>query len=123
MTNKEISALASTLNRCTFKSLGQELFLPMIDFIGSINSANETYEKKQKDIVKHLGLTINSAGNITVTDASMADKLNEALTELSNEVFEIVSVELDINAFQSLSDENPTIKAADLLLIKKYLVK
>lgn len=123
MTNKELSALAITLNGCTFKSLGNDLFLPMIDFIGSINSANETYEKKQKDIVKHLGLTINSAGNITVTDASMADKLNEALTELSNEVFEIVSVELDINAFQSLSDENPTIKAADLLLIKKYLVK
>lgn len=122
MTNKEILQLSVTLSGCTFKSLGSDLFIPMIEFIGAISSASELYEKKQKDVVKHLGLTINATGNIAVTDGLMADKLNDAFTELANEVVDITVVGLDVNAFQCLSDENPTIKASDLLLIKKYLV-
>lgn len=123
MTNKEISQLSSTLNRCTFKTLGDQLFLPMIEFIGALNIANDAYEKKQKDIVKHLGLNINAAGNIAVTDTVMADKLNNAFTELGNETVSVDGLELGINDFKCLSDENPSIIASDLLLIKKYLIK
>lgn len=128
MTNQEARKLNTILKSITFKTIGDELFMPMIELLDAVSEINKKYGILEMSIIDKLGLSIDQNGMVLVDTSTeegiaVAKKANTLINNLSNEYVDVNATIINIHEFKKLSDENPKIVGGDLLFLKKILVK
>ena len=119
-------ALSNILGKCTIKSLGSELFFPIIKLKANLTDAQKKYTELQSEITKACGVEINSDGSFTFLPNADADKpvekpmdvinkLNKAGKDLQKDTTDVPSVKLlNEKQFELLFQDNPTLTTAEL---------
>lgn len=121
MLNKDIRSLNAVLGGITFKSIGDEMFLPMIMLLGELGELSAKAETMETDAAKGLGMQV-VAGQVFSSDNELRIKFVNLAEEIGNKEVEVKLPKLSNEQFKKLSDENEKLSAAALLLINKYLV-
>lgn len=122
MQNKDIKQLNIILGSLTFKTLGDELFLPMLEALDNISKLAKKAEEIELAAIEKLGLEV-IGGQVSAPNPELREKLLKVIEEIGNKETAVDLPKLTIEQFKKLSDENVGLKAADLLLIKNYFVK
>lgn len=121
MLNKDIRNLNAVLGGITFKSIGDDLFLPMIEVLGELGELSAKSESLEIESAKQLGME-TVGGQVFSADNEVRLKFAKFAEEIGNKDVEISLPTLTKEQFKKLSDENEKLSAAALLLIKKHLV-
>lgn len=122
MTSLQLKHLHSVLSKCTFKSLGAELFLPMLEAFGEITIAVKEIEELEISAAEKLGLEV-VGGHVKPPTQELHNSFVYALEAIGKKGIDIKLPILSTDKFVQFSDENPSLTTSDLLLVKKLLVK
>lgn len=126
-------ALSNILGKCTIKSLGSELFFPIIKLKANLTGAQKKYTELQSEITKACGVEVNSDGSFTflATDNTaqpvekpmdIINKLNKASKDLHNDVTDIPSNKLlNESQFENFFQENPTLTTSELEILMELV--
>lgn len=122
-------ALSSILGKCTIKSLGSELFFPVIKLKANLSSAAKRYSELQQEITKECGVEPNADGTFTFLPSADTDKpvekpmdimnrLNQASKDLRDDYSDIPVISLlSEKQFEQLFEENPELTTAELEIL------
>lgn len=122
-------ALSSILGKCTIKSLGSELFFPVIKLKANLSSAAKKYSELQQEITKECGVEPNADGTFTFLPSADADRpvekpmdimnrLNQASKDLRDDYSDIPVISLlSEKQFEQLFEENPELTTAELEIL------
>lgn len=122
MTSLQLKHLHAVLSKCTFKSLGGDLFLPMLEAFGEIAISAKEIEELEISAAEKLGLEV-IGGHVKAPTQELHSSFISALDRIGNKEIDIKLPTLSTDKFVQFSDENPSLTTADLLLIKKLFVK
>lgn len=122
MLNKELRQFDNMLKVITWVSLGNDLFVPFLEMLGSVNEQSEKYKSLEENAIKGLGLEI-VGGMVHTDDPELRKKLNSVIDELASKDVKIETVVLTMPQYIDLAKENNRLQGGDLLLLKKLLVK
>ncbi|WP_410221943.1 hypothetical protein [Pedobacter sp.] len=120
ITRGELSTLSAIIGKCTIKSIGSELFFPVIKLKAALSVNVTESQSLLKSIYEECGITED---NYKILSDSQGKELMASEKKLNEDVVDFSDTHL-LNADQFLlfSDENPKLNTAELEFLYKWLV-
>ena len=133
--NKEIVtftmalSISSVLSGCTIKSLGSDLFFPIIKLNANLSGVRKKYTELCEEIHKGLGIIQNQDGSVNLPEGilrpnDILNKATEAFRQLSDDDSGINPDMIKLFNEQNLQDlfnDNPTLKIAELEILMQLV--
>ncbi len=117
----EIASLSAIVGKCAIKSLGKDLFFPMIKLKAAATANVEESQRLLKALYEEVGLGQDSEKIPSQEETKMVisgeRSLNEELVEFTDTAI------LKEDQFFLLSEDNPKLTASELEFLYKWLVK
>lgn len=108
--------LSAILGKCKIKSIGSDLFFPIIKLKADLSAAQLSFENLQKGIMTDAGIEVNADGSIPgTTPIVLINQMQVAIKKLGNDDSGVKNWELFSEAnLRELHGENPELTTADL---------
>lgn len=121
ITRGEVATLSAIIGKCAIKSIGNELFFPVIKLKAALSANVTESQTLLKSIYEEFGVAEDNykiiSDNQRVDLMASEKKLNEDVVEFADTQL------LTADQFMLLSDENPKLTTSELELLYKWLVK
>lgn len=117
----EVAAWNKIISGCAIKSVGSDLFLPIIKIKASASKIITESEELIKEAAKQLDINIEV--NESISEKKYLEFLSIQKNINNDEVdFDDLMI-LNLTQFEAFSNENPKLTAAELEFIYKWMVK
>lgn len=122
-------SISSILSGCTIKSLGSDLFFPIIKLNANLSGVRKKYTELCEAIHKELGIVQNQDNTVSLTECKgspneVLNKAKEAFDSLLKDDSDIKPEHIKLFNEQNLQDlfsENPTLKIAELEILMQLV--
>ena len=117
----EIAALSAIIGKCAIKSIGSDLFIPIIKLKAEASASVTKSQDLLKSIREEFGITQE---NYRFVSEGLLKEFAESEKKLNEDPVDFTDTRLlTADLFLAFSDENPKLIAAELEFIYKWMVK
>lgn len=115
-------SISAILGKCTIKSLGSDLFFPVIKLKANLSSTAKKFYDLQDTICAEAGVKSNGDGTLSIIEstekanaAEAFQKVGKAFNSLTEDSTDVIDYKLlSEKQFQDLFQENPTLTTGEL---------